>query len=519
MARYLHRSISIRSDNHQYTFICLSLVMSKFEKSSRTQKMRSRIEYTTINSLVKAASYAVRGPIVTRSLEITEQLKKTGHGLPFDSVIACNIGNPQALQQKPITFFRDVLSCVVNPSLIEKGIFPKDVCDRANNYLKAVPSLGSYTDSQGIKLVRDEICQFMEERDGYKADPKNIYLTNGASEGVRQCMQLLMRGSNSGFKDGVLTPIPQYPLYSALSTLLEGSLVPYCLDESNGWSCDSAMLTDALNAANEDDITVRALVVINPGNPTGQVLTEDKMRDIISFCIKEDICLMADEVYQENVYKEGAKFLSFRKVAMDMDAFDGDQGLQMVSFHSISKGFIGECGFRGGYFEMLGYPQEVMDEVKKLASISLCSNTLGQVAMGLMVQPPTPGQESYEQYHNEKMAILDSMKRRANMLSVALNQFSGMTCNAIEGAMYAFPSINLPEKACAAAREKGMEPDAMYCSELLEHTGIVVVPGSGFGQVEGTYHFRTTLLPPEDKIHTVVERLGHFHNDFMARYK
>jgi alanine transaminase len=227
---------------------------------------------------------------------------------------------------------------------------------------------------------------------------------------------------------------------------------------------------------------------------------------------------MADEVYQENIWKNGAKFVSFRKVAKDMNAFDGDNGLQMISFHSVSKGFLGECGFRGGYFEILGIPEEVKQEIYKLASISLCSNSLGQIATGLMVNPPAMGEDSHAQYVAERDSILASLRRRAVRMTAALNAMEGVTCTNIDGAMYAFPTITLPPKAVKAAEAVALAPDAFYCLELLENTGMVVVPGSGFGQKENTYHFRTTILPPEDQIEQVVGELKDFHTMFLERY-
>ena len=247
-------------------------------------------------------------------------------------------------------------------------------------------------------------------------------------------------------------------------------------------------------------------------------MDEDTMKEIVGFCRAHGICLMADEVYQENVYKLGSKFVSFRKVALDLKAFDGENPLQLVSFHSISKGFLGECGLRGGYFELLGIPAEVKAEIYKLASISLCSNTIGQMATGLMVQPPKKGESWYEQYANERDSILKSLNRRANILSVALNALPGISCTSIDGAMYAFPTITLPAKAIEEAKAQGVEPDVLYCMQLLENTGIVVVPGSGFGQYPGTYHFRITILPPEDKIADVVRLLGAFHGQFLSKY-
>ena len=283
------------------------------------------VTYDSISAAVKAASYAVRGPLVTKSMELGRQLREDPNSLPYKEIVSCNIGNPHALNQKSISFVREVLSLVINPSLMTKGkhLFAPDVIKRANRYLTpgiGLPDVGAYSESQGILAVREEVAKFLMERDGYLGDPNDIFLTNGASEGVRLCMQTLIRDPASGTKDGILTPIPQYPLYSALTTLLQGNLVPYYLTESKGWECSKDMLAKSLDQARADGISTRALVIINPGNPTGQILNESSMRDIVKFCIDEKIVLMADEVYQENIWREGAKFISFRKVAKDMDA-------------------------------------------------------------------------------------------------------------------------------------------------------------------------------------------------------
>jgi alanine transaminase len=179
---------------------------------------------------------------------------------------------------------------------------------------------------------------------------------------------------------------------------------------------------------------------------------------------------------------------------------------------------MGECGLRGGYFEILGMPEAVKAQILKLASINLCSNTIGQITTGLMVNPPEVGESSHSTYVEERDDILASLKRRAAFLSDALNDMEGVSSTTIDGSMYAFPTINLPPKAIEAARKAHMQPDAMYCTELLENTGIVVVPGSGFGQKEGTYHFRITILPPEDSMHEVIKLLKEFHIKFTQQY-
>ena len=209
--------------------------------------------------------------------------------------------------------------------------------------------------------------------------------------------------------------------------------MPYYLDESNGWGLDAEELKRQLATAKADGIAVRGLAVINPGNPTGQTLSEENMKAIVQLCVDEDLVLMADEVYQENIWKSELPFTSFRKVATDMgysaEYNQGQKGLALVSFHSISKGFIGECGIRGGYFELFGIDPQVKAQIYKLASISLCSNTPGQVMTGLMVQPPKLGDPSFEEYEAERVSVLSSLKRRAEIVAkVRRNSWNNPRC-------------------------------------------------------------------------------------------
>lgn len=136
-----------------------------------------------------------------------------------------------------------------------------------------------------------------------------------------------------------------------------------------------------------------------------------------------------------------------------------------------------------------------------------------------MVKPPAPGDSSHAQYVAERDAILASLKRRAERLVTALRTLEGVTCEAPEGALYVFPQIRLPPAAVAAAKAAGKAPDTFYCLQLLDATGIVVVPGSGFGQVDGTWHFRSTFLPSEADMDSVVQRMRIFHETFMSTFK
>lgn len=323
----------------------------------------------------------------------------------------------------------------------------------------------------------------------------------------------MIRGEN----DGVLCPVPQYPIYSALMTLLGGTRVDYFLDEDNNWALDITELKRALSEARAKGVNVRALVIINPGNPTGAVLEEENIKQIVQFCKSEKILILADEVYQENVYKDGASFHSFKKVTRSLGP-DFDE-TELISFHSTSKGLLGECGHRGGFMELCGIEDGTMKQLNKLASAQLCSVAIGQILVDLMVLGPQASDPSFDTYTAERSAIFESLKRRARTLTIALNELEGVVCNSPDGAMYAFPRITLSQKAIAAAAEVSMMPDEFYSLSLLEHSGICVVPGSGFGQRPGTHHFRTTFLPPEHSMYDAIERIKQHHIFFMDKYR
>jgi alanine transaminase len=480
-----------------------------------------------MSSLVRQTQYAVRGTVVIRAGEHEEALAR-GEKRPFSSVVYCNIGNPQQLGQAPMTFVRQVLAACDYPALLSSsggGVFPADVVARASKYLSRIPGgTGAYSHSQGVPVVREEVAGFLRARDGVNAFEKDIFLTDGASPAV----QLLMRSMLRAASDTVLIPIPQYPLYTASIALFGGTAEGYYLDEDKGWATTIAELSRAYDRAHEHRREPRAVAVINPGNPTGGVLSREAVAAVAHFCADRHLVLMADEVYQENVWAAGAKFHSFKKVAAEEGLIDPNDAsgtksrLQLASFHSVSKGFLGECGRRGGYVELVGFDESARAELYKVASISLCSNIAGQLTVGLMVNPPKPGDHSHALWVAERDAILASLKRRAKVLADSFAQMRGVTCNAPEGAMYIFPRISLPPKAVQAAKDAPggpIAPDLLYCLQLLDQTGIVVVPGSGFGQRDGTFHFRTTILPPEEQIEAVARKIVHFHNDFLAKYQ
>ncbi|CAM0151696.1 unnamed protein product [Urochloa decumbens] len=427
---------------------------------------RKPLDYEELNENVKKTQYAVRGELYLRASELQKEGKK---------IIFTNVGNPHALGQKPLTFPRQVVALCQAPFLLDDPnvglMFPADAIARAKHYLSLAPGgLGAYSDSRGIPGIRKEVADFIQRRDGYPSDPELIYLTDGASKGVMQMLNTIIRNE----RDGILVPVPQYPLYSASIALFGGSLVPYYLEEEANWGLDFVNIRQTVSEARSKGITVRAMVIINPGNPTGQCLSEANIKELLQFCYHENLVLLADEVYQQNIYQDERPFISARKT---------------------------------------------VDEIYKVASIALSPNVPGQIFMGVMVNPPKPGDISYLKFSSESKSILESLRRRARMMTDGFNSCRNVVCNFTEGAMYSFPQIRLPPRAIEAAKRAGKAADVFYCLKLLEATGISTVPGSGFGQKEGVFHLRTTILPAEEDFPAIMSSFKNFNDSFMAQYE
>ena len=285
----------------------------------RNMSSKKVLTLETVNQKVVNAEYAVRGTLAIRAEALKAELEQNSGRHNFKNVVFCNIGNPQQLGQKPITFFRQVIALTEYPDLMNSEniehtlkLFPADAVARARKYLDAIGgSTGAYSHSQGIPLVRKGVANFIEQRDGHKANADDIFLTAGASAAVQGILEMIISNSNVG----VMIPIPQYPLYTATITLKDGTAVPYYLDEANSWGMNTEELERTMKAmkSKKPGVDIRALCVINPGNPTGQCLNVDQMKSIVQFCFDHKLVLLADEVYQKNTYSD-IQFTSFKKV-------------------------------------------------------------------------------------------------------------------------------------------------------------------------------------------------------------
>jgi len=495
---------------------------------------KKRLNEETLNPHLLKMEYAVRGTVVIAADRISKELRTTtatttangdNSRQPFDKIVYTNIGNPQSVGQKPLTWPRQVCALVDLPGEtgvdhpLASEIFPRDAIDRARAIREALGGHGSgaYSHSKGAACFRNDVVSFLQARDGPEVptDAEDVFLSNGASAAISNLLTALISDS----KCGIMIPIPQYPIYSASIDLLGGRQVGYYLDEEHKWNLNTEELERSLQEARNHGTNVVGFVLINPGNPTGAVLSKEAVRDVVRFCAEHNLVLLADEVYQENVYDENAEFYSCKRAAYDLGYLEeGNERVELASFHSTSKGVFGECGRRGGYMELTGFDSVVKDQLYKLASASLCSGLNGQCMTSLMCRGPEPGDESYASHEAEKAAIFDSLKRRAKIVEEGLDAIPGFSCQPAQGSMYCFPSVELPRGAIDEARRKGTTPDTLYALSLLEQTGICVVPASGFGQEEGRYGFRTTFLPPEEDMARSVKAMKIHHEEFCARY-
>lgn len=456
-----------------------------------------------LNQNIIDMEYAVRGRIPIRAAELRRQGRKT---------IPCNIGNPQALGQKPITFYRQVLSLLEEPNRIKIERNNQDshlsdyVLDYAENFLEKMETgMGAYTDSKGPLFIREAVAKYIDARDAKSpegilhANPEHIFLTDGASEGAKNVLELLITAT----EDGIMIPIPQYPLYSATIQRCGGTQVNYYPDEENGWTLDREELQRSCDEATANGVNIKAVVVINPANPTGAILDRDSIKQVVEFSLENRLAIIADEVYQENLY--GGEFISFASAVKGTD-------VPLFSLHSASKGFYGECGHRGGYLEVRNLPQvddnniPFIDVLFKQASVNLCSNTVGQALMYLIANPPEIESEQYQQFIHERQSILDDLFEKATMVRSAFDEMEGVECFGKTGAMYLFPRLNILPKDTG---------DFEYCMTLLEKTGLTTVNGSGFGQKKGTHHLRFAFLPPKEMLERVLPEWIAFHKNYI----
>ena len=440
---------------------------------------------------IQNASYEVRGELPIKASQIEAEIKECNrkyekHPYPFSKIIYCNIGNPLALIPEPIEEYRDFV-CT-----LELGI---------NHKIKKemVLDVGAYSPSLGYQFVRDEIKKFVSTRDGieWNNETENVYLVNGATEGVHSLLKLFLWGE----KDAILLPKPCYPIYQALTSVFGGTGYYYELNEENDWQINMNSVREAFDLAEKNGHKIHLFTFINPNNPTGCIYDKNTLGELFRECYRRDCMVIADEVYQEN--DKDNLFISGRKICLEM-------GIKVPTFslHSISKGFIGECGHRGGYLATCFVEDEVLKTLEKWFSMRLSPNSVGQLFTYAMVKLPYENKNVVKTIHSKKNEYI----KKSNLVVEGLNKIKGVSCQKVSGAMYVFPRVDIPEWIKKRADENGRGYDFQFCYELLERYGICVVPGSGFGQKEGTYHFRMTILPSYEDLEYFLKSLDKLMN-------
>ncbi len=301
----------------------------------------------------------------------------------------------------------------------------------------------------------------------------DTFVTTGASEAIEVCLTALL---NQG--ENILTPAPGYPLYTALVSKLEAEENPYYLDEDNNWQPDIEDIRKKIN-----DKT-RAIVLINPNNPTGAIYTEETMRQVIELAKEHNLIIFADEIYD--------KLILCDKEHISLASLDPDASV--VTFNGLSKSYIGPglrigWGIVSGQQEILG---DYIEAVNKILRARICANHPIQYA----IKPSLEGDQAH------LPGVLEKLTRRRDLTVEMLNAIDGIRCVSPEGAFYAF------------ARLENVADDNHWVKELIQATGVVVVPGTGFGQVPGTSHFRVVYLPQDDVLKRAYERIGEFHQSY-----
>ncbi|RPH92792.1 aminotransferase class I/II-fold pyridoxal phosphate-dependent enzyme [candidate division KSB1 bacterium] len=377
--------------------------------------------------------YAVRDIVV-----LANQVAKTGKEMLY-----LNIGDPNQFD----------------------FITPGHIVEAVHKAMMA--NYNGYSPSSGIKSAVASI-----EREAHKKGINNvldIFVTTGASEAIEICLTALV---NPG--ENVLIPEPGYPLYNAILAKLDAVENGYYLDEANGWQPN---LEDIRSKINDK---TRAIVLINPNNPTGSVCHEATMRGIIKLAREHNLVIFGDEIYDKLIL-DGGKHISIASMDPEVSA---------ITFNGLSKSYVAP-GFRIGWGIVSGREtlmHDYIEAINKILRARLCANHPIQFGIEAAL--------GANQEHLKPM--LAKLSRRRDITTNRLNAIPGISCIPAEGAFYAFPRLDIAES------------DELWVSELIRETGVVVVPGSGFGQVPGTKHFRVVFLPTEDILEKAFSQIERF---------
>ncbi len=384
--------------------------------------------------------YDIRGPVLEEAKRLEEEGRR---------IIKLNIGNPAPFGfEAPEEILVDVI--------------------------RNLPSAQGYSDSQGLLSARTAIVQHYQQRGLDIDDPDDIWLGNGVSELITMSLQAMLDNG-----DEVLIPAPDYPLWTASTSLAGGRPIHYLCDETMGWQPDLDDLRAKLSPR------TKAIVVINPNNPTGAVYPLRVLREIAAIARENDLVVLTDEIYDKVLY-DGAEHTPFALVAPD---------LFTLTFNGLSKAYR-VAGFRAGWL-MVGGPKKhassYLEGIAILANMRLCANVPAQHA----VQIALGGRQSIR----DLILPGGRLREQRDAALGALGAIPGVSCVVPQGAMYVFPKLD-PDRY-------PIKDDQAFVLELLRDQHVLVVQGTGFNWPRPD-HLRIVTLPRADDLALAIGRIGEF---------
>ncbi len=392
--------------------------------------------------------YDIRGPVLEKARQMEEEGQR---------IIKLNIGNLQPFGFEP-------------PDEIVRDII-------ANMH-----SAAGYTDSKGLFAPRKAIMQYTQEKKIAGVDIEDVYIGNGASELVVMSMNALL---NEG--DEVLVPTPDYPLWTAAVSLSGGTPVHYICDEQAGWMPDIDDIKKKLTP------NTRAIVVINPNNPTGALYSVEVLEQIIEVARQNELVIFADEIYDKILY-DGAVHTSMASLADDV---------MFITMNGLSKNYR-SCGYRVGWMVVSGEKRHAKDYIEglnMLSSMRLCSNVPGQHA----IQTALGGYQSID----DLVAPGGRLRKQRDLAYELLTAIPGVTCVKPKAALYMFPRLD--------PKMYPIQDDREFAYDLLEQEKVLIVQGSGFNWPEPN-HFRMVFLPNADDLTDACTRLARFLDGYRRRH-
>jgi alanine-synthesizing transaminase len=399
----------------------------------------------TQSSKLADVCYDIRGPV----LDVARQLEEEGR-----RILKLNIGNPA-----PFGFEA-----------------PDEIIA---NVVRNLPFSEGYSDSQGLLSARTAIVQHYQEQGFVDVSVEHVWLGNGVSELISFSLQALLDDG-----DEVLIPAPDYPLWTAATSLCGGRAVHYMCDESADW------LPDVDDLAAKISPRTKAIVLINPNNPTGAVYPRGVLESIAELARKHGLVVMTDEIYEKILY-DGAEHIPFASVAPD---------LLTLTFNGLSKAYR-LAGFRSAWLLVTGPRRAAgsyLEGLSILANMRLCPNVPGQHA----IQTALGGRQSI----HDLVLPGGRLREQRDAAMAALKQIPGVTCVQPRGALYVFPRLD-PEVY-------PIEDDQQFVLDLLRDQHVLVVQGSGFNWPQPD-HLRIVTLPRADDLTEAIGRIG----AFLAEYR